>query len=582
MADKEKLRILLVGMSPSIIRRVRLKGIPLATLALKAYVDKRISNEFPGLVDLQVKTFFVEEDTPDNIALQILEAKPDIVAFSVYIWNYCETMESASILKEKNEHITIICGGPQVSPIAMEVMSEHACVDIIPYITIPGEIIFYNLVKAFLMGKKLDAVEGIIYRGHGGSLVKTSLLTEKLDYSKVPSPYLNGPLSFMPDKFYVLSLEGSRGCPYDCGYCFNGRGANKINFFPLEKILSEIEVAYNNPNVKYVFFADSDILLDQKRAEVIISHILKQGSKVISEFTINILRMNKEIAKLLAQLPYYRFCFALQSVNPKALNCIGNLRPRPEDFVEKISTFKSWLPNVAFSIDVMLGLPGDDLAGFKATLDYCLSFKPERVALNYPVYLLPGSRFFEEKDTLGLHYSPSPHFCIIDTDIFPKQDIEIALRLALWLDVLTYFYPVIALFFHAICKDNSPGARINKLQEWISAIEKKLNLFDPGLDMVGIATSSVKDWNKLKGHVLRKASQAQSAHIIYRAILQQEELKHPDEAKKTISHGVNIFDYLSSKKISSIEFSDFDKLPASITQNHTSEEINSLFSIYRQ
>ena len=238
-----------------------------------------------------MESFFAEDITPSGMASQILKEKPDIVAFSVYIWNYNEVMECIRTIKDKNGKVVIICGGPQVSPIAREVMIQNPCIDVVPYITIPGELIFYQFIKSVIEEKELDSVQGIIYRTSEGSLVETSPLREELDYSTVPSPYFDNLFHLNSGADYVVSLEGSRGCPYDCGYCFNGRGMNKIHYFPLEKVLREIAAVYNNPDVKYVFFSDSDILLNRKRAESIINNILRQGSRVVTEFSLDILHI---------------------------------------------------------------------------------------------------------------------------------------------------------------------------------------------------------------------------------------------------------------------------------------------------
>ncbi|UCD15399.1 MAG: radical SAM protein, partial [Candidatus Omnitrophota bacterium] len=376
-------------------------------------------------------------------------------------------------------------------------------------------------------------------------------------------------------------VHTSRGCPYDCGYCFHGCGMKKINYFPLERALKEIEVIYSNPDVKHVNYADSDIFLNHQRTETIVKHILKQKSSAQSQFASNVLRINESLAKLLARLPDYRFCFSVQTTNPKALECIGRLRLNADDVVKKVKEFRRWLPSAEYFIDVMLGLPGDDLRGFKMTLDVCLSLEPTRIALNYPVYLLPGTKFFEEKKALGINYRPTPPFSVIETESFPKHDIERALKLVLWVDILTYFYPAIACFFYSVYVDGMPGTRISRMEKWISAIERNLDIFGFRQNMVDSATGSVQEWNKLKAQVLRRASETESAWQIYYT-LQQEEAMHTASMRKTISLGVMIFDYLRSQEMDSVEFSHFDQLPDSIAKSYNLAEIKSVFSRFRR
>jgi len=569
-------------MSPPVIRRIRLKGIPMAPLTLKAYVEEKLDKECLSRLDIQIKTFFLEETSPVDMAEKILDEKPDLVAFSVYLWSYYETMAAARIIKDKNSQIKIICGGPQVSPIASEVMEDNPCLDVVPYITVPGEIIFQRFIETLLKGGELGIVEGIIFRDDQGLLVKTRPLTEDLDYATAPSPYLNSSFSLSPGQSYVLLLETSRGCPHDCGYCFNGRGMRKVRYFPLERVLKEIEVIYSNPDVRHVYCADSDILLNRQRAKKIIEHVIKQKTNAESQFAANVLHLDEELAKLFDQLPNHRFCFSVQTVNDQAVKCIGRSGISAEAVVKKVAEFKRWLPEAEYFIDVMLGLPGDDLAGFKMTLDVCLSLRPSRISLNYPVYLLPGSRFFEHKQSLGLRYLPQPPFSVIETAIFPKQDIETALRLIIWVDILTYFYPAIGEFFYKLYAQQEPGKRIAKIEGWISAISKDLDIFATEENMVDVATGSVQEWNKLKARLLRRASESEAAYKIYRAIHKKEGLDLDSSRDGTITLGVKIFDYMRSQGLDSVEFAHFDKLPANITQGCETGQIRRLFSGYRK
>ena len=52
---------------------------------------------------------------PREIARQILSYEPDIVAYSLYMWNDKEFIESSNILKQIDPSVKMILGGPQVS-----------------------------------------------------------------------------------------------------------------------------------------------------------------------------------------------------------------------------------------------------------------------------------------------------------------------------------------------------------------------------------------------------------------------------------------------------------------------------------
>lgn len=587
LPEQKKLRVLVVGMSPSIVQRgERIKGIALAPLLLKAYADDREAKKIPSLIEILARTFFVDEESPEEITPKILAEKPDIVAFSVYVWNYNEAMECARIIKDITEEVMIICGGPQVAPVAEEVMREHPYIDSVTYLAEFGEVVLYQFITSIVEKKSLDTVAGIVYRTPDGLLARTKPLGRNLVLSSVPSPYLNG--SFLSavdaDESYSVTLESIRGCPMDCGYCFFGygtHGSGKVRHFGLEKLLQEIEIVYNHPHIKQVIHADSDMLLNGDRAKVMFSHIIKQNSQAQCNISISIINLTEDVAKLLVRLPKCNLFFGIQTVNPKALSLIGRLRPSIDEFRSKFEAFQKWVPNTTFTIELILGLPGDDLVGFKQSLDACLSFEPTRIRAFYPLYLLPGTRFFEHRKELGLHHNDKPPLCVIETDTFSKADICSAWRLAFWVDVLTYYYPAIGDFFHKVCAGFGEGERIARIEKWHTIIEKKVDVFGSYPNPVDIATSgSTQDWNELRSKLLLKVSQADSACQIYRTIQEEERVNHADCMHGGIDLGVRIFDYMRSQGMDSVEFEQFDKLPPEIIGAYSENEVRPLFSRY--
>lgn len=64
--------------------------------------------------DISFKEFVIKE-APEAIAESLLQDNPQIIGLGVYIWNVEQTRLLVDILKEKNNKLTIILGGPEVS-----------------------------------------------------------------------------------------------------------------------------------------------------------------------------------------------------------------------------------------------------------------------------------------------------------------------------------------------------------------------------------------------------------------------------------------------------------------------------------
>ena len=90
---------------------------------------------------------------PAEIAKQICEFEPVIVAYSVYMWNYDITVQTLEIIKETAPQIRVIMGGPLVSYTSKEFLRDHPLVDVI--VCGSGESRFKKLLKRLQASKQM-------------------------------------------------------------------------------------------------------------------------------------------------------------------------------------------------------------------------------------------------------------------------------------------------------------------------------------------------------------------------------------------------------------------------------------------
>ena len=517
-----RLQVHLITASPRVSRE--LKVLPLAPYALKSYALWRMAEEDAVKVEITV-TVFDPETSPEEMAANLQAAHIDVAAFSVYVWNHRECLECARILSERQDSPYILFGGPQVSPVAHDLLLVNDFIDAVTFVTVPGETIFYHFLMARLSGYGLDSVAGLSYRDANGSIHQSSEIVEQLDLTKVPSPYLDGTVELEPDKEYHVTIETSRGCPLDCAYCFWGSGASRVEFPPLERVLAEIDWIYEQKSIKHVFFTEFDMLLKYRRNEVIAKHLWLRKGSFKPEFDTdvrNIVPTRRSLALSLHRLPGFFFKFAVQTANPDAWKHLGSNRATPEMFPEKARLLRSWIPDAEIVADIMLPLPGDDLAGLRQTTNLVLSLEPNQIFLNYPVYLLPGTHFFNEKDNLGLVYQKEPPNSVLETETFPLSDVDTALKLSFWVQIITYYHPAVADCFFAICRQAPEIRHIDRLESWFQEVEKRIQLMSNYQNLPQLAVQSVEDLNTVKGAILRQACEVESCQAIYAVILRLE------------------------------------------------------------
>jgi radical SAM superfamily enzyme YgiQ (UPF0313 family) len=84
----------------------------------------------PGCGEVCIAEHTINERHNDVLSAIYLQ-KPDVVAFSCYIWNISFVLKLAASLKKVLPKLVIILGGPEVSYDSENILKEHQFVDYI-------------------------------------------------------------------------------------------------------------------------------------------------------------------------------------------------------------------------------------------------------------------------------------------------------------------------------------------------------------------------------------------------------------------------------------------------------------------
>ena len=514
--------------------------------ALKSYAKWKLKLENINNIDINAH-IFPNSTCAEEITEYVLASNADIAGFSMYIWNYSVMRESALMIKKRRPDIKILFGGPQVSPIAAEIINADWFVDIIPYLTVPGENIFFNILKAVSGRQDLKNVKNIYYRD-GTRIIMTPPAKEEVDLEQAPSPFLDGTIDLNGDDRYQIVLESSRGCVMECAYCFWSGETRRVRYFPLERVLAEVDNVYSNPRVTHVIFADSDVLMNRERTNILIDKIKTYGNRISTFFEVDAIRIaesNRDIVEKISSLDRSMIKFAIQSAHPETLR----IMKRPfafEKYAEKAALVRSWIPDVEICVEIIASLPGDTLNTFVDTIDASLSLEPARIHINYPLYLLPGTDYFLNKEALGITHTGGPNYTIIETALFPKKDIVTALHIALYTEILTFYHPILAKTLYRICRNDHTERRVDRLARWMTAIENCLGLLTQFEDVVEKITETVDSLNEIKGNFLHAACSPDQSAQIYQTILDLEGLV--EETRDEFHDGIKVFKRISNRK----------------------------------
>lgn len=364
--------------------------------------------------DISVMESTINGDIYD-FANKIIKEKPDVVAFSSYIWNITKTLEICKKIKE-NHSCKIVLGGPEVAYRPKDVLEKYNYIDFV--LSGEGEWTFPDFLDN--MNGDLSLVSGLSYRKNGEIIT----IPEKEYTDTPPSPFtdeffnnLNGRISY---------IETSRGCPYRCAFCLSGR-CSPLRYFDLEQVKSDI-IKLANSGTQTVKFVDRTFNANSKRANEILLFIKDNyGSKipenVCFHFEIAGDILKTDTLEILSTMPVgaVQLEIGMQSFNEDTLKTI-NRKTDTKKLVENIKKLISF-NNMHIHIDLIAGLTGEDLESFKNSFNIGYSLKAHMLQMGF-LKLLYGADMRENREKYPCTFNDEPPYEVTSTPWLLSEEIQ--------------------------------------------------------------------------------------------------------------------------------------------------------------
>jgi len=345
----------------------------------------------------------------------ILSRRPDVIGFTVYCWNVRRSLYLADKIKEHYQP-RIIFGGPEVTPDNRLIQSDS--VDFRVYGE--GEAVLQRLLQ-----------DPDIWK------IGSTSASADANFKSDPSPYPGDLLE--PAIENMMLLETQRGCLYNCGYCYYNKSRARIAVKEEPLVLEGVRWALAQ-ELAELFFLDPSLNIRPGLKDLLkrIAGMNRNRSlALLSEIRAE--AVDAETADLFAAAGFSWFEIGLQTINAQALKIMN----RPTD-LQKFLTGAGNLKKrgITPAIDLIVGLPGDDLNGFKRSVDFIVKNKLQEDVQVFPLSVLPGTDFREESRKFGLRYESEPPYPVIETPSFSREDMLLAFDYAeVMFDVCLYPLP---------------------------------------------------------------------------------------------------------------------------------------------
>jgi radical SAM superfamily enzyme YgiQ (UPF0313 family) len=373
------------------------------------------------------------DQTDQEILSSILAADPDVVAFPVYAWNRLRLIHLARQLHQLAPQIQLIVGGPEATgdPLGLSAAAPWTAL-----VHGEGETAFKGLIAALSEGLPEQPLPGVTLLRQEGTLSEKEPCPHNLNLA--PSPWLTGILKPTPSGGVLW--EVARGCAFSCDYCFEARGHAGVRAIDRQRLEKELEL-FTQQGISQVWVLDSTFNYPPERGIALLELLLDKAPDLHYHLEAKADFIDRHTASLLGELNC-SVQLGLQSIHQRVLKAIHRQLDL-EILTEKVHLLVA--EGIVYGFDLIYGLPEDNYAGFRDSLDVVLNFSPNHIHI-FPLALLPGTRLAQQRNSYGIKAQQDPPYELISSSNWTVEEMELCRRLATAVDLFYNTGRAVAFF----------------------------------------------------------------------------------------------------------------------------------------
>ena len=378
-----------------------------AVYSLRAYAQAALGDQ--PEVGIEIAEYTINQNT-ENILADIYRHRPDIAAFSCYIWNWNTIQELLPELPKLLPDTKLWLGGPEVSFHAEKILAQYT--QLTGIMVGEGEETFTQLVRFYHAPKgQLQDIPGLVLP-QGRTQPR-----ELTDMSKLP--FLYEDLGKFQNR--IIYYESQRGCPFKCAYCLSAIDKS-VRLRDIETVKKELQYFLDH-KVSQVKFIDRTFNCNAAHALAIWRYLLENDNGVTNfHFEIAADLMTEEELEVLKQMRpgLIQLEIGVQSTNEQTLHAINRYMSLEHlrQVVDKIHSFH----NIHQHLDLIAGLPYEDYDSFVTSFNDVYAMRPQQLQLGF-LKVLKGSPIEEKAEEYGIVYNSRPPYEVLYSRWIPYDDM---------------------------------------------------------------------------------------------------------------------------------------------------------------
>ena len=332
----------------------------------------------------------------------------DVVGIGAIVTVYKYVKWLAGIFKKYHPDRKIVIGG-SVGTSIPRIILEKTEADIV--CIGEGELTIIDLIEALKNGKDIAGVDGIWFKGDDGEIHINKNRAPIKDLDALPLPawdlfpmeiYLKNPVGAPNRNKWIdggsdsevpisMNLNGTRGCPYQCIYCYHDFMGSGYRHRSAGNIVNEMKVLHEQYRVKYFHFTDDEFCL---KKSFLYDFCRKVKSKFKNEITwgctgrVNL--MTEDLIAEMADSGCTLIGYGIESGSQRMLDVMkkGVTVKQAKDALRWTIKHLGWADT-----SFMIGAPGENRETIQETIDFCkeLGLNPAVIFFTTPY---PGTELY--------------------------------------------------------------------------------------------------------------------------------------------------------------------------------------------
>jgi len=380
-------KVLLVRPAPATDQFGDESFLPLGIAYIAAVLEK-------AGIEVRVEDLLITRKSPDVFLQEAISFAPQVVGFTGVTSVAKGAYRLAAQIRQAIPGVLLFMGGPHATALPEEALENG--MDFV--VRGEGEITVQELMEHL---DKPEGVPGVSFLREGRPIHNPDReYIKDLDALPFPARHLFPPLtcykgqealgSLVP----VGSLITSRGCPYQCHFCFKAVFGNKFRPRSAESVLEEWIHLKEKYHVREIAIVDDSFTSDPARAHRICDTLIryKVGIRWSCPNGIRVDRADPALLAKMHQAGCYRVALGIESGTQAILDSIGKhiTLQQIREMVRQCR--RVGIKTMGF---FMLGNLGETRETMEETIDFAIQLKTD-----YAQFLIaipyPGTRLYDE------------------------------------------------------------------------------------------------------------------------------------------------------------------------------------------